>query len=554
MASVSSTMATASGLGYISVSSNATGVGWQRPSTCSLPLQIDNRAPLPIQEDIAMIDADLRDLRNEARGVVFSIWVGVGEKAEGPFSPMERTDYTSSIALFLSGNASTQSYGPETTQGAWYALPSGYSALVKVSPLERPANTGRYFRVTVAFRTFTGDFGSFTTEPRYIMSRCGVQTSILKALVDDAATDARKVGQRWVGLTPTVGSSTPTLQTLAALLWRASCTASVRKIGGKPLAGKRSRAASRKGAQRDASADSDSDDSDEADCFPDDTPGLRKRGAASGASSTLATPPAACHAAPSKPHRMGAAAPAPALACRRPVRKAATDASKAVAAMLHDLDSEESRSSPLCPTLDSVAATDSTGDAAKVVTAAAAPHHWHDAHDSDARILPIMCDTDTDMMATGNAETLITSAPALANEASYQQAVDLSKVALAYTVQTRSLQIRRHSSASLLQLPAQLLPEAPPMLERSLTSEALAAFAGYAATATNGMAADVGALPNVLLMSSPALRGVGLHLPPSNPLLLQRGISNGSTLSFFGSPFDGGHASCLPGPLTSISI
>lgn len=261
-------MATSSPFHNIFVSTQPVGAGWQKPSTCSLPLRIENRNMDPESVDIPSADAarmgtDVRDVFIATGGVDFSITVGVSDTATGSFSTMERADYTCCEASFPSDRESddSPSYGPEMRYGAKYALPPGHSVTLKVSPAERPENTGRWYRVSVVFRTSAGDVGWFTTESRLILSRINNQKAeggIHKVLIGTPVRRARECGQQWVNLTPTPAPPLQTLE-LAALLWEASQSAKVRSASSQK-AGKRPRSSNNKRRPSDESSDADDPD------------------------------------------------------------------------------------------------------------------------------------------------------------------------------------------------------------------------------------------------------------------------------------------------------
>jgi hypothetical protein len=178
--------------------------------------------------------------------VLFRVNVGIAELPDGAYSPMARADYT----LLIGTSAAL---GPEVShEDAWHTIAPGGTALIKVSPLERPANTGRHLRVRVDVRSFESPaVGVFLAEPRVIMSRAGSAAAILKVLGDRPAVDARAVGQRWEGaLARPKDAFAPSLASLAKALYAAATRATVRK------AGKRG-GCSRRAA--DASSDSDGD-------------------------------------------------------------------------------------------------------------------------------------------------------------------------------------------------------------------------------------------------------------------------------------------------------
>ena len=79
----------------------------------------------------------------------------------GHFTPLGRTEFTQQL-LICEGVGNDEelpmALGPEAShEHAWHILPHGSTAYVKVAPLERPVNTGRFMRVRVTLRTLGGD-------------------------------------------------------------------------------------------------------------------------------------------------------------------------------------------------------------------------------------------------------------------------------------------------------------------------------------------------------------------------------------------------------------
>lgn len=153
------------------------GLAYQRPSTATLNTTLVHRGGAG------------------AMTVLFRVDVEVADAFDERFSPMARAEYT-----FLVGT-SEEELGPEVSHvGAWHVLPPDTTTFVKVSPLEYPANTGRYMRLRVGVRSLgSPDAGDFFTEPRVIMSRATSMNAILKSLNGPLAVEARAVGQRWEG-------------------------------------------------------------------------------------------------------------------------------------------------------------------------------------------------------------------------------------------------------------------------------------------------------------------------------------------------------------------
>ena len=76
----------------------------------------------------------------------------------GYFEHLGRAEFTQQVCIQRNNDGPPSSLGPETShENAWYTLPVGTAAFVKVAPLERPVNTGRFMRIRVTLRTLDGD-------------------------------------------------------------------------------------------------------------------------------------------------------------------------------------------------------------------------------------------------------------------------------------------------------------------------------------------------------------------------------------------------------------
>ena len=228
----------------VDVATPALGLTYQRPSTAALPIAITNRAARGCDED-------------DAESVLIHVCVQIADAADDTYTPMPRAEYTLQIGVFSDpSKASVASLGAEVSHvDAWHALAPGARALVKVSPLERSINTGRFLRVRIDVRSFaTPAAGAFFTEPRVILSRAGSETAILKILGDAHACEARAIGQTWVGaLARPACMPEESLKGLAKALRLAATRAAARKPGKR---GGGRRAASESDGEDDAPADS----------------------------------------------------------------------------------------------------------------------------------------------------------------------------------------------------------------------------------------------------------------------------------------------------------
>lgn len=79
----------------------------------------------------------------------------------GHFERLARTEYSQQVCIqqgVAEDDEPPAFLGPETShEQAWYILPHSATAYVKVAPLERPVNTGRFMRVRVTVRTLSHD-------------------------------------------------------------------------------------------------------------------------------------------------------------------------------------------------------------------------------------------------------------------------------------------------------------------------------------------------------------------------------------------------------------
>ena len=223
------------------------GLTYQRPSTAALPISISNRC----RNGGCSVD------EGDAESALIHVCVQIADAADGIYTPMPRAEYTLQIGVFSDpSKASVASLGAEVSHvDAWHALAPGTRALVKVSPLERSINTGRFLRVRIDVKSFARPaIGAFFTEPRVILSRAGSETAILKILGDAQASAARAIGQAWVGALarpPLVPADS--LKSLAKALRAAATRATARKPG------------KRGGSGRPAASDSDAEDDTPAD-------------------------------------------------------------------------------------------------------------------------------------------------------------------------------------------------------------------------------------------------------------------------------------------------
>lgn len=241
-------------LAHVSVSAPELAIAYQRPSTACLPIKLVNKYPCVscsttspvsvcleseavnslVQNAPQAIALRSSSCSNSGEGdVLFQVRVGICNTPDGDYVSMARAEYTLQIGTF-SAEPPSASLGPEVSHElAWHALAPGLTSLVKISPLERPANTGRYMRVSIAVRSFSGaEEGGFLTEPRVIMSRAGAVGAILKVLGDRPASEARAIGQQWLGNLrrhAPPGAASASLPALAKALSAAATRVATRK-------------------------------------------------------------------------------------------------------------------------------------------------------------------------------------------------------------------------------------------------------------------------------------------------------------------------------------
>ena len=199
----------------VEITADAVGIFYQRPSTALLPILIVNK------------NQPCADMVGE---VLFNIHVTICDTLDGVFAPMMRSDYTLQVGSCQCEPLDSAETSEVSHDSSWHTLPMGTTSLIRVSPLERSVNTGRFMRVKISVQSFAHGFvGEFISEPRVIMSRAGNSNAILKVLLDRPASMARTIGQRYTGALNCPTTTPRTLPGLAKALHAAATRASVRK-------------------------------------------------------------------------------------------------------------------------------------------------------------------------------------------------------------------------------------------------------------------------------------------------------------------------------------